>query len=244
MSRINLCSLNLAYHEIAQLTPTVPRLRDLKKLSKSLNSGFNIFSAPNGAVGVQQSLQARLKVCLETFSLSVGEVIQVKLTGDGTNIGRNLHVINIAFVLLNDTSSVSSPHGNHSIAILKIPEDYDSLSDSLADIIKEASDLKSIDINGNTHKIEYFVGGDMKFLAIVCGIEAANSNYSCVWCKCPSIDRWDMSKDWSAFDTAKGARTVAEIELLSKKPKAQRMGCNGSPLFKFVPIHHVVIVCF
>ena len=46
----------------------------------------------------------------------------------------------------------------------------------------------------------------MKFLNMVCGMEAANSN--CVWCKCPSQDRWDMSKEWSAFDLTKGARMI------------------------------------
>jgi hypothetical protein len=54
--------------------------------------------------------------------------------------------------------------------------------------------------------------GDLKFLAIVCGIEAVNAKYACIWCKCASGDRWDMNKDWSAFDVSKGARTTDEIE--------------------------------
>lgn len=95
-----------------------------------------------------------------------------------------------------------------------MPEDYDSLSEALADIIREASE--SIKVKGREHPIEYFLGGDMKFLAIACGIEAANSNYSCVWCKCPTNDRWNMDKEWSAFDSSKGARSVSEIENFSK----------------------------
>ena len=173
--------------------------------------------------------------------LGSDDVIQVKLTGDGTNIGRSVHVVNIAFTLLNDQSSVSSPHGNHSLAIFKIAEDYNSLKLALDDILKEASELKTVQFNGNTHTIEYFLGGDMKFLALVCGIEAANARYSCVWCKCPSSERWDMTKAWSAFDSSKGARTIAEIEILRKKPKSQRLGCSQSPLFNFIPIDHVVI---
>ena len=50
-----------------------------------------------------------------------------------------------------------------------------------------------------------------------------------------------MSKEWSAFDASKGARTIAEIEHFVKKPKSQRMGCNQHPLFNFIPIDHVVI---
>lgn len=75
--------------------------------------------------------------------LGSDDVIQVKLTGDGTNIGRSVHVVNIAFTLLNDQSSVSSPHGNHSLAIFKIAEDYNSLKLALDDILKEASELKN-----------------------------------------------------------------------------------------------------
>lgn len=70
----------------------------------------------------------------------------------------------------------------------------------------EASELRSIKIHG---KIEYFLGGDLKFLAIVCGIEAANAKYACVWYKCSNSDRWDMSK---AFDVSKGARTIDKLK--------------------------------
>ena len=207
---------DVAYRELSQLTPLLPRLNHLKKLSSTLNSEFHLFPAPAGVIGVQQSLKARLHSCLNAFNgLSEGEVVQVKLTGDGTNIGRTFHVVNVAFVLLNDSASVSSPNGNHSLAILKVSEDYDSLHQSLTDILEEASTLQSIDINDRSHRVEFFLGGDMKFLAVVCGIEAANSNYPCVWCKCPTAERWDISKEWSAFDPTKGARTNAEIETLS-----------------------------
>ena len=49
-----------------------------------------------------------------------------------------------------------------------------------------------------------------------------------------------MTKAWSAFDSSKGARTIAEIEILRKKPKSQRLGCSQSPLFNFIPIDHVI----
>ena len=70
--------------------------------------------------------------------------------------------------------------GNHSLAILKVPENYNSVKDALSDIVKEASDLKSVDIRARVHQIEYFFGGDLKFLAIVCGIKAANKIFMCV----------------------------------------------------------------
>ena len=229
-----------AYKELTQLVPALPRFHNVKLVSKGLNSTFDIFQAPNGYTGVQQHLKDRLEFCLQNLSLQDDELIQVKLTGDGTIIGRSFHVLNIAFTLINDLSSVSSCDGNHLLAILKCPENYDSLKESLEDILKEASELKSVSINGRTHQIEYFLGGDLKFLALVCGIEAANGSYSCIWCKCRSSERWDMSKEWSAFDVSKGARTVKEIQELSIKSRAN-MGCKRSPLFTFIPIHRVLI---
>ena len=107
---------------------------------------------------------------LQQLKLNSGETIQVKLTGDGTNIAKHVHVVNFAFTLLNEGSLASSPFGNHSLAILQVPEKYDSLSGSLADIVTEASELNSVEVNGNQHRVEYFLGGDLKFLAIVCGI--------------------------------------------------------------------------
>ena len=182
-----------AYRELSQLTLSLPRLNSLKKLSTTLNSEFDLFPAPNGVIGVQQRLKTRLLACLNSFGkLGENDVVQVKLTGDGTNIGCTFHVINVAFVLLNDMTSVSSPKGNHSLAILDVAENYESLRLSLSDILQEASELQSIQLNGRSHCVEYYLGGDMKFLALVCGIQSANGAYSCVWCKCRTIDRWDM----------------------------------------------------
>ena len=67
------------------------------------------------------------------------------------------------------------------LAILQGPEDYNALATSLSDIVKEASELQSIEIKGKEHNIEYFLGGDLKFLAIVCGIEAANAIEVCLY---------------------------------------------------------------
>ena len=232
---------DVAYREITQLTPSLPSLLKVKALAQDLNSSFEIVPSPNGFIGVQQSFKTRLLYRVQQLELNPGDVIKVKLTGDGTNIAKHLHVVNFAFTLLNEGPLASSPCGNHSLAILQVPEDYDSLVGALSDIVSEAGQLTSIKINGSEHHIEFFLGGDMKFLAIVCGIDAANSKYSCVWCKCSSADRWDMSKNWSAFDITKGARTNNEIEEYCKLPKAKRFGCRISPIFKFIPIDHCII---
>ena len=83
--------------------------------------------------------------------------------------------------------------GNHTIAILKVSEsDYDALYEALQHIITEAKQLINITIDRINYNIKYHLGGDMKFLALVCGIDAASAKYSCIWCKCPADQRSDM----------------------------------------------------
>ena len=67
---------------------------------------------------------------------------------------------------------------------------------------------------------------------MICGIQSANANFSCI---CSSDERWDMSKDWSAFCTDKRARAIDEIEVV--KGRTRSYGCCCSPLF---PLHVII----
>ena len=103
---------------------------------------------------------------------------------------------------------------DHTVEILKVSENYQNLLGGLQDICNEASKLKSVEINGIKYDIELFLGGDWKFLAIVCGLDSATSQHSCIWCKCPKSERWDMSCEWSITDSK-------EPELLRKLHRNQ-----------------------
>ncbi len=54
-----------AYHEMAQLCREVPRHYKLKDRIAELNKLWNIRPTPEGTCGVQQSLEERLRHCLE-----------------------------------------------------------------------------------------------------------------------------------------------------------------------------------
>ena len=84
--------------------------------------------------------------------------IRVKLSGDGTNIGKHLHVINFTFTLFDEGSKAYSSDGNHVIAILKEEESYDSLQRGLEDIRNEVERLTSIEVQGITYNLEYYLG--------------------------------------------------------------------------------------
>ena len=170
---------------------------------------------------MQQSLESRLRErayhLLQRHQLKAGDKLQVKLSGDGTKVCRKLSLVNFTFTLLNEGDIAMSPSGNHTIAIINVPEYYEKLANALSDIIAEVKRLTSICVEGESFEIEYFLCSDMKFLVIVCGIEAANSTYACVWCRCPAADRYDMDKKWSILDTKQGARSVEEIAECCKK---------------------------
>lgn len=43
--------------------------------------------------------------------------------------------------------------------------------------------LNEISMEDKTYKIEYFLGGDLKFLALALGLQAAQSYHPCPWCE-------------------------------------------------------------
>ena len=119
---------------------------------------------------------------------------------------------------------------NHTVhvAIINTTEDYDTLSESLADISNEIKEIHSVQVNEVQYTVVWFFTADLKFLALCSGIEAANSRFACIWCKCPSESRYDTSKKWSVTNTEQGARTIEEIQELAKLRKNkdnEKYGC-------------------
>ena len=136
-----------AYHELSMVYKTLPRSWKLKHLAKCINLKHDITPCRNNS-GVQQSLhskhKARVSHLLENEKIRVTDVLQVKLSGDGTKICRKLNLINFTFTLLNEGDIAMSPKGNHTIAIIDACDNYDALQTALSDIIKEVGELHTI----------------------------------------------------------------------------------------------------
>ena len=60
--------------------------------------------------------------------------------------------------------------------------------------------LTILNVDGLIFPLEYFLCSDLKFFAIICGIESATSTYPCIWCTCLKSERHDMDKTWSIED--------------------------------------------
>lgn len=208
------------------------------------------YSTPNGVCGVQQSLEDRLRVRIAHLHQKAPpdavfrrtKTVSVKLSGDGTNIGKSLHVINFTFTLLEEGRLAYSSEGNHALVIFKEPEKYESLKDAPEDICDEVKRLEEITVDGHTYKINFYLGGDWKFLALITGIDSASSKYPCMWCKCSTDERRDVDKHWSITDPTLGARTIEENVKVSQLPKSKRKhNVSRLPLFPTIPLQNVVI---
>ena len=243
---------NEAYHELSMVNKSLPRSYAMQKKKTEINSKSTIYQITGEITGVRQSVLGQLNKVV-TYLVKIDQSfkqhqnIRVKITGDGTSVSRSMHCIVIAFSIIRDSANPNSPGGNHTVAILNTLEDYNSLAGSLKEVTNEIKDIKSITIEDITYTIEWFLGGDLKFLALCTGIGAANSKYACVWCKCPAEDRHDIKKNWSINEAEKGARTIDEIQKLSKLPKrkskdkeTETYGCKQQPLFPFIPIDHII----
>ena len=130
---------------------------------------------------------------------------------------------------------------NHLIAVIKVPENYDSLIVAMGDIRNEVEVLTHISVGNIRVEIEWFLGGDWKF-SCVCGLGAAHATCPCIWCKCPLYDHFDGTKTWSLIDTSNGARTKEILELArAKKPQ---FNVKHAPLFPSIPLIMSLLIHF
>ena len=151
--------------------------------------------------------------------------VRVKLAGDGTNIGKWLHVVNFGFTILDKGEAAYSAAGNHCLAIFKEPETYETLKAALRNIASDVESLLTIDVNGMTFELEYYLGRDWKFLALVMGIDSVSSKYACIWCKCHI-----SQQKWSMLDPKFGARSIEEnIAIASSRSK--KFNASSLPIF-------------
>lgn len=165
--------------------------------------------------------------------------IRIKLSGDGTNVG-HLHILNFTFSLP-DFKYGQAAKGNFSLGAFEInSESYDELNSCFTELNPMLKNIKSFKIGEQTFNIKFYLAGDLKFLANMLGINQANSNLPCIWCKCPKTNC--DSLEWSISDLKKGARSHEESEIRRVyKNVPNKLGYIKSPIFDFIPFENVII---
>ena len=162
--------------------------------------------------------------------------LRVKLTGDGTNIGKHLHVVNFAFTVLEEGDKAYGASGNHCIAIFKESESYGAMKLCLTDIIRQVKELESgITVCEQKFDIEFYLGGDWEFLSMITGIDTATCTHACIWCKCPALERHDSTQVWSITDSTLGARSIEENKTIAQS-RCKKYNVTFEPIFDTIPL--------
>ena len=84
-------------------------------------------------MGVQQSLKERLLIRIRALvatspadaPFQTSGTIRINLSGDGTKIGKRLHVVNFTFT----RAKRHTYEGNHALAIFQVEESYERVTE-------------------------------------------------------------------------------------------------------------------
>lgn len=238
---------NECYHELSLVTNDIPRSYLIKQKRDDLNSFCHIERVPGPLPGAQRSFATMLKESFTKYldsNPSYGPTkspFQVKISGDGARVSRTTTFMILSFSLL-QSGDFSSSKGNHTIAIVKGPEQYETLQVSFKDIIDEIKDhIKSqkVKLGDKQVPVEFFLGGDLKFLLLSMGLSGATSEYACLWCKIQKSKRWDMQHNLEYYQSDKLKRTLKSIKGCCTKSK-ENFCCINPPLFN-IELDHVIL---
>lgn len=121
---------------------------------------------PDKADGAQVSFTDTLKARIQDFLKVDNQTdwsrrkIQVNTSGDEARMTRNSSFILLSFSLLQSLKDIMSASGNHTFAIIKGSENYETLNDSFRMIFQEINNLievNEITINNQKFDLEFFL---------------------------------------------------------------------------------------
>ena len=131
------------FHELSMSnTAGLPRSYLIKQRRDDLNRMCHVVATPGKAEGSQLSFNSILLERLEDFIETNpdfdydNQTIKIKLSGDGARMTRNISFIILSFALLQGADDVMSARGNHTIAVVKGSEKYETLEESFQDVFK------------------------------------------------------------------------------------------------------------
>jgi hypothetical protein len=115
-----------------------------------------------------------------------------------------------------------------------VKETYEILSEALKEIAKELESIKEVIINGIKYTINFTQGGDLKWLALINGVKAANASDPCPWCL------WHIDKSKKKDQETVEERSIKIEEILKENWSIYGRNYNqitiGKNGFKHMPI--------
>ena len=149
---------NEAWREFSVKAKDMPKLSQITKRINELNTSWNLSCTPGEAEGVQVKFEDSLRKQLTRLDLKEN-TIKVKLSGDGTQIGKRLKIVNFTYTILNEKDLAMGEKRNYILAIIKTTESYENLRESLSDLRNEMELLETITVNNCKYNIAYFLRG-------------------------------------------------------------------------------------
>jgi hypothetical protein len=182
------------------MSPNWPTWYQLELIRSEIDQQHVIHASANGyIVDVKKTIRSRLEEYIERGQYNSGEVFEVKLSLDGTEVGRKLKMLNVTFTIPNDKDNCLSASGNYSLGMFCIKQEkYSVIQRCVKKIFKQIEDTKDkIKIRENVHRLKFTLSGDWKILAIITGIKAPTSNNPCLFCIC-SKNRLHLKQNFTA----------------------------------------------
>ncbi|RGB25491.1 hypothetical protein C1646_821002 [Rhizophagus diaphanus] len=125
-------------------------------------------------------------------------IINLRLSGDGRNVGRKVKQIMVTCAILDDKKNFHFPDKHFTIVLYPGSEDYNSLKNAMTLFLRELHELKEfgLEINDIIWQFDLYFSSDWKFLCICLGFNSANSKYFCPWCEIPKDERGNLNTNW------------------------------------------------
>ena len=154
---------------------------------------------------------------------------------------RNSNFILMSFALVESDHDAMAAKGNHTIGVVNGKEDYETLKTCFRDILADINELveeKNIEVNGKQINLDFFLGGDYKFLLLLMGLSGATSNHACLWCKVHKDERWNMSYNIQYFNSPETKRDLKDLRESAEK-KSGNYCCVNPPLLN-IELDHII----
>ena len=199
-----------AFRKGMRLGKKMATLYKVKRLRKEKGARMDIKPLSKGYY-VDPVKLIKQKISRFLNSLKEGETldqITIKLACDGTNISRNVKLVNFVFNIINERIKAATAKGCYRVGIFRIDkEDYESTRSWLPILWDKINELKKVyfdSVNknvlddaelanfcrdGNFQQnrfveidINYAFCNDYKMNLIILGLKAANSKWPCMYC--------------------------------------------------------------
>ena len=208
-----------AFKNGMELKKQMASLKAIRKRKVEISSFIEINEFSSGFyLNPKKMIKFRITKFFKDMSnetLHLNKKIRIKLSCDGTQLSRNVSIVNFVFSIINEGKKAATASGNYRIGAFRIlKESYETIYNWLPhlwDQIKIFKEFKYIKTDNTilegseydefrersefdqqnvyTFEIEYLFSADYKMILIVLGLNSASSNNPCFLCEFTKTDQ-------------------------------------------------------